>query len=94
MLVEYLPAYSAFLNPMKEFFSAWRWKVYDRCPRAQMALLAAMDAACDNITAESCRGWIHHSRRYIPRCIARDGIRCDVDENMWPDRQERLNVPE
>ena len=25
---------------------------------------------------------------------ARDGIRCDVDENMWPDRQERLNVPE
>lgn len=60
--------------------------MYDRRPHAQMTLLAAMDAACDDITAESCRGWIRHSRRYFPRCIARDNIRCDVDENMWPDR--------
>ncbi len=45
-----------------------------------------------NITAESCRGWICHSRRYFPRCIARDDIRCDVDETMWPDREERLDV--
>ncbi|XP_019213444.1 uncharacterized protein LOC102077558 [Oreochromis niloticus] len=94
ILVEYLPPYSPFLNPIEEFFSAWRWKVYDRHPHEQMALLAAMDAACDDITAGSCRGWIRHSRRYFPRCIARDNICCDVDENMWPDRQERLDVPE
>ncbi len=82
MLVEYLPPYSPFLNPIEEFFSSWRWKVYDRHPHSQMALLVAMDAACDDITAESCRGWIRHSRRYFPRCIARDDIRCDVDETL------------
>ena len=26
--------------------------------------------------------------------IARDDIRCDVDEIMWPDREERLDVHE
>ncbi len=90
MLVEYLPPYSPFLNPIEEYFSSWRWKVYDRHPHTQMALLVAMYAACDDITAESCRGWIRHSRRYFPRCIARDDIRCDVDElcgqterNVW-----------
>ncbi len=93
MLVEYLPPYSPFLNPIEDFFSSWRWKVYDRHPHTQMALLVAMDAACDDITAESCRGWIRHSR-YFPRCIARDDIRCDVDETMWPDREERLDVHE
>ncbi len=94
MLVEYLPPYSPFLNPIEDFFSSWRWKVYDRHPHTQMTLLVAMDAACDDITAESCRGWIRHSRRYFPRCIARDDIRCGVDETMWPDREERLDVHE
>lgn len=47
-----------------------------------LALLAAMDAACDDITAEACWGWIHHSRRYFPCCFAR------------ADRQECLDVPE
>lgn len=28
----YLPPYSPFLSPIEEFFSAWRWKVYDRQP--------------------------------------------------------------
>ncbi len=32
-LVVYLPPYSPFLNPIEEFFSAWRWKVYDRNPQ-------------------------------------------------------------
>lgn len=57
MLVQYLPPYSPFLNPIEEFFTAWRWKFYDWHSHVQMALLAAMDAACDNITAESWRGW-------------------------------------
>ena len=94
MVVEDLSPYSPFLNPIEEFFSAWRWKVYDRRPHAQMALLAAMDAACDDITVESCRGWIRHSRRYFPRCLAKEDICCDVDENMWPDRQEHVDVQE
>ncbi|KAM4592404.1 uncharacterized protein PAE49_011102 [Odontesthes bonariensis] len=94
MLMEFLPPYSPFLNPIEEFFSAWRWKVYDRQPHTQITLLAAMDAACEDITADACRGWIRHSRRFFPRCIARDNIQCDVDENMWPNRQERQQVLE
>ncbi|KAL3980385.1 ATPase family AAA domain-containing protein 2 [Sarotherodon galilaeus] len=58
--------------------TAPKWKVYDRHPHEQMALLAAMDAACDDITAGSCTEWIRHSRRYFPRCIARDNICCDL----------------
>ncbi|KAJ4919775.1 hypothetical protein JOQ06_024645 [Pogonophryne albipinna] len=30
--MEFLPPYSPFLNPIEEFFSAWRWKVYDHHP--------------------------------------------------------------
>lgn len=92
MLMVFLPPYSPFLNPIEEFFSAWRWKVYDHRPHNQMSLLAAMDAACDGITAEHCRGWLRHARRFFPRCIARENLRCDVDENLWPDRQERQDI--
>ncbi|KAL6477133.1 hypothetical protein MHYP_G00156320 [Metynnis hypsauchen] len=88
-LMEFLPPYSPFLNPIEEFFSAWRWKVYDHQPHTQMSLLTAMDAACEDITADACRGWIRHSRRFFPRCIAREDIQCDVDENMWPNREDR-----
>ena len=34
-----LPPYSPFLNPIKEFFSACRWRVYDLRPQAQVALI-------------------------------------------------------
>lgn len=78
-----------FLNPIQEFHSAWRWKVYDRQPHTQMTQLAAMDAACEDITADACRGWIRHSKIFFPRCIAREDICCDVDEKLWPDRLHR-----
>ncbi len=60
MLMEFLSPYSPFLNPIEEFFSAWRWKVYDRQPHTQMTLLAAMNAACDDITADAYRDWIRY----------------------------------
>ena len=90
--MEFLAPYSPFLNSIEEFFSAWRCKVYDHQPHAQMTLLAAMGAACDDITADACRGWIRHSKRFFPRCIAGEDIRCDVDENLWPNRQERQEL--
>ncbi|KAF0039334.1 hypothetical protein F2P81_007569 [Scophthalmus maximus] len=31
---------------------------------------------------------------FIPCCIARENIRCDVDENLWPDRQQRVDGQE
>nr|XP_024659555.1 uncharacterized protein LOC112435343 [Maylandia zebra] len=46
----FLPPYSPFLNPIEEFFSAWRWKVYDHQPHDQMSLLEAMDAGSRDIT--------------------------------------------
>ncbi|XP_026048262.1 uncharacterized protein LOC113036261 [Astatotilapia calliptera] len=85
----FLPPYSPFLNPREEFFSAWRWKVYDHQPHDQMSLLEAMDAGSRDITVDDCQGWIRHTRRFYPRCIDLDNIRCDVDENMWPNPEDR-----
>ncbi|XP_028649227.2 LOW QUALITY PROTEIN: uncharacterized protein LOC114645554 [Erpetoichthys calabaricus] len=45
----FLPPYSPFLNPIEEFFSAWRWKVYDRNPYTQENLLQEMNGACGEI---------------------------------------------
>ncbi|KAI2661539.1 Ribosome maturation factor RimP [Labeo rohita] len=89
MMSHFLAPYSPFLNPIEEFFSAWRWKVFDHRPHDQMSLLDAMDAACQDITAEHCQGWIRHAKRFFPRCLAKEDIRCDVDENMWPNAQDR-----
>lgn len=80
-----LSSYSPFLNPVVEFFSAWRWRVYDHQPRAQVALLDAMNAACQEITLsrmdQTCKK-IH------PRCLGREDIRCDVVEVMWPNAED------
>ncbi|XP_060715042.1 uncharacterized protein LOC132838616 isoform X2 [Tachysurus vachellii] len=84
-LVQYLPPYSPFLNQIEEFFSAWRWKVYDRQPFVRMPLVQAMEEACDEIDVGAIQGWIRHSRRFFPRCLAREDIACDVDEALWPD---------
>ncbi|XP_039598918.1 uncharacterized protein LOC120521189 [Polypterus senegalus] len=89
MMSHFLAPYSPFLNPIEEFFSARKWKVFDHRPHDQMSLLDAMDAACQDITAEHCQGWIRHGKRFFPRCLAREDIRCDVDENMWPNAEDR-----
>jgi len=88
----FLPPYSPFLNPIEEFFSAWRWKVYDRNPYVQIDLLQAMEEACGDIAVESCQGWLRHSRAFFPRCLARENIACDVDENLWPDPAQRQDA--
>ncbi|KAA0716150.1 hypothetical protein E1301_Tti015860 [Triplophysa tibetana] len=90
-LTLYLPPYSPFLNPIEEFFSTWRWKVYDRHPHEQVTLLQAMDDGCNDITAEQCQAWICHARRFFPRCLANENIHCDVDENLWPNPQDRVD---
>ncbi len=90
--VQYLPPYSPFLNPIEEFFSAWRWKIYDLRSYVQMALIQAMEEACDQIEAASKQGWIRHSKRFFPRCLANENIACDVDEALWPDQARRRDV--
>ncbi len=88
--VQYITPYSSFLNPIEEFFSAWRWKVYDLRPYVQMALIQAMEEACDQIEAASIQGWIRHSKRFFPRCLANSNIACDVDEALWPDPARQM----
>ncbi len=90
--VQYLPPCSPFLNPIEEFFSAWWWKVYDLQPYVQMPLIQAMEEACDKIEAASIQGWIRHSKRFFPRCLANENIACDVDEALWPDQARRRDV--
>ncbi|XP_038568547.1 uncharacterized protein LOC119898449 isoform X1 [Micropterus salmoides] len=84
-----LPPYSPFLNPIEEFFSSWRWKVYDRQPYTRENLLRAMELVCVDIPVENFQGSIRHSRAFFPWCLARDNIACDVDEVMWPDAAQR-----
>ncbi len=31
-----------------------------------MSLLDALNAACEDITADHCRGWVRHLRRFFP----------------------------
>ncbi|XP_051575674.1 uncharacterized protein LOC127453390 [Myxocyprinus asiaticus] len=91
MMSLFLASYSPFLNPIEGFFLAWRWKVFDHRLQDQMSLLDPVDAACQDITAEHCQGWIRHGKRFFPRCLAREDIRCDVDENMWPNAEDRAD---
>ncbi len=51
-----------------------------------------MNAAREDITADHCSGCVRHSRRLLTRCVAMENIRCDVDQNLWPDQQERQDV--
>ncbi len=62
----YLPTYSPFLNAIEEFFSVWRWKVYDRQLHARMTLLQAMEEACGDIEVGSIQGWIRHKAIFSP----------------------------
>ena len=89
----FLPPYSPFLNPIEELFSSWRWKVYDRRPYERVTLLQAMEEACEDIQDPACQAWIRHARRFFPRCLARENVRCDVDEKLWPERNDRHDNP-
>ncbi len=72
-----------------------KWPVsvcVDHRQQDQMSLLDAVNAECEDITADHCREWVRHSSRFFPQCMAMENIRCDVDENVWPDKQERQDV--
>ncbi len=92
--VEFLPPYSPFINPIEEFFSVWRWKVCDNRPQDQMSLLGAMNAVCEDITADHCRGW-----RFPPpppRCMAMENIRFELMKIFGltnkSDRMSTMNI--
>lgn len=39
--------------------------------------------ACIDIDTASIQGWMCHTRRFFPWCLARENIACDVDEVSW-----------
>ncbi len=39
-----------------------------------------MEEAFSDVDVGACQGWMRHSRRYFPRCLAREEITCDFDE--------------
>ncbi len=65
--------------------------MFDHRPTGQKSLQKAMDAERQDITAEHCQGWSRHTNIFFPRCLAREDIRCDVDENMWPDAEDQAD---
>lgn len=77
----------SYVNPIEEF-----WKVYDRHPHQQVALLQAMEEACGDIDQASCQAWIRHSRTYFPRCLGPEDIACDVDGILRPNPERRHDV--
>ena len=42
-----------------------------------------MEDACGEVDVGALGGWIRHSRRYFPCCLARENIACDVDEVLF-----------
>ena len=42
-------------TPLKMFFSAWTWKVYNHNPHTHLSLLDAMNAGCEDTSAEDCQ---------------------------------------
>ncbi len=80
-----------YCNPTEEFFSTWRWRVHNRLPHKQVTLLQAIDDAYN----DQCQAWICHARRFFsPRCLTNENIHYDVDENLWPNPQDRVDKTE
>ncbi len=78
-----------YCNLTEEFFSTWRWSVHNRHPHKQVTLLQAIDGAYN----DQCQACICHARRFFffTRCLTNENIHCDVDENLWPNPQDRVD---
>lgn len=65
----------------------------DRCrPHERVALLQAMEGACDDIHLDECQGWTCNARCFFPCCLAMENIAADVDEVLWPDKDLRQDA--
>ena len=82
MLIEFLPPYSPFHNPIEELFSALEVEGV-----RSSATHTDDPAGCNGCSMDKA-----FQKRFFPRCIGRENIRCDVDENRGADRRERLDV--
>lgn len=88
-----LAPYSPILNPIEEFSWAWRWKVFDYRPYGCPPNVPTGRNWCcvPRHHHWTLPGRIRHTKRFFPRCLAREDIRCDVDENMWPNAEDQAD---
>ena len=80
-------------TPLKTFFSAGGGRFMTTIHiliSYSLSLLDAMNAGCEDTSAEDCQAWIRHAKRFFPRRLAQENIRCDV-ENAWPNAGDRLD---
>lgn len=47
--------------------------------------MQAVEEPCGEIDVGVIQGWMRRSRRFSPRCLAREDGACDVDKALWPD---------
>lgn len=68
--------------------------VWDNVSFHQTNIVREWSAAHERITMEFLPPYspFLNQRSFFPRCITRENIRRDVDENLWPDQQERQDV--
>jgi transposase len=70
-MIQFLPPYSPFLNPIENMFSQWKEGVRKINPQNEAQLLEYIDKKFEYITGIHCRNYYNHMLSYIPRC--RDG---------------------
>lgn len=75
--INFLPAYSPFLNPIENMFSKVKTLVRRRVQN-QQELFASIEESFGEIVEEDCRGYYRHMLSFIPRCLNNELIE---DEN-------------
>jgi hypothetical protein len=50
----------------------------------------AMEGVCGEVDVGAFGVWIRHSRRFFPRCLARENMVCDVDEVLFSQGEHGL----
>ena len=57
----------------------------------ELPLLQEKDEACNYIVADQCQARMCHAQRSFQSCLSNENIHCDVDGNLWPNPQDRVD---
>ncbi len=78
MMSLFLAPYSSFLNPIEEFFMSLEMEGFWPCPQGQRSLQEAMNAECQDITAEQYQEW-----KGISKDSSQDALPENISGVMW-----------
>jgi len=57
-------------------------------------LLHDVELACGDTGVEVCQGWIQHTAGFLPRCLVRESVACDVDKFSGRTRHKEVTLNE